>query len=55
MDTHCPSTLCFIAAATAYIQKRTVLHLKENEVMKVPQILATCAGEIRWTDKHSNQ
>ena len=55
MDTHCPSTLRSIAAATAYIQRRILLHLKKKEVMKLPGILATCAGEIRWTDKHSNQ
>ena len=55
MDTYCPPTLRSIAAGNAYIQRRTLLHLKKKEVMKVPQILATCAGEIRCTDKHSNQ
>ena len=44
-----------IVAATAYIQRHTLLHLKKKKVMKVPGILATCAGEIRWIDKHSNQ
>ena len=50
-----PSTLSSIAAATAYIQRRALLHLKKKEVMKLPGILATCAGQIRCTDKNSNQ
>ena len=55
IDTHYPSALRSIAAATAYIQRRTLLHLKKKEVMKLPEILATCVGEIRWTHKNSNQ
>ena len=31
IDTHCPSTLRFIAAATAFIQRRTLLHLAVRE------------------------
>ena len=50
-----PSTLSSIAAATAYIQRRALLHFKKKEVMKLPGIFATCAGQIRWTDKHPNQ
>ena len=50
-----PPTLRSIAAAAAYIQRRTLLHLKKKEVMRLPGILATCAGQIHWTDKHSNQ
>ena len=50
-----PSTLSSFAAATAYIQRRALLHLKKKEVMKLPGILATCVGEIHWTDKHSNK
>ena len=42
-----PSTLSSIAAATAYIQRRALLQLKKKEVMKLPEILATCAVEIR--------
>ena len=39
IDTHCPSTLHSIAAATVNIQRRTLLYLKKKEVMKIPQIL----------------
>ena len=50
-----PSILRSIAAAAAFIQRRILLHLKKKEVMKLPGILATCAGQICWTDKHLNQ
>ena len=50
-----PSTLSSFAAATACIQRRALLHLKKKEVMKLAGILATCAEQIRWADKHSNQ
>ena len=50
-----PSTLSSIAASTAYIQRRALLHLKKKEVLKLPRMLATCVGQIRWTDTHSNQ
>ena len=49
------STLSSIAAATAYIQRRALLHLKKKEDMKLPGILATSPGQISWTDKHTNQ